>query len=99
MPCNGGGPSYDEYRSYNEEKLKALLCSACAALVNFGFNFALNPALDEWWDEHKKIDETRIAKELKEKLEREHAVSLAKTKTINQLNKDEKTLLKRFNLL
>lgn len=98
MPCSDGGPSREEIGRENF-RYEILLCSACSALENFNFNFALNPELDEWWDKHKKVDEARIARELKEKLEREHAVEIAKKKTINQLTKEEKALLRKHNLL
>lgn len=34
-----------------------LLCSACRALDRLGYDFGENPALDQWWDAHKRADD------------------------------------------
>jgi len=36
--------------------MKQLLCSACRALARMNYDFDENPALSQWWDEHKKGD-------------------------------------------
>lgn len=57
MPC------YDALDAAEKEqavvllpKIEALLCSACRELEKNNYVFASNPALDEWWYQHKKRD-------------------------------------------
>ena len=102
MPCRG---SFEDqladgfYAEPELERVRILLCSACRALRDKEYDFGLNPALDKWWDEHKKQDAIREAKEIKEKLERAEAKRIAETKTIVQMSVEEKQLLKRYNFI
>lgn len=47
----------------DDRKLEPLLCSACRVLDRLGYDFDENPALSEWWAEHKRKDDARIARE------------------------------------
>lgn len=115
MPCNdGGGPGSGGYDSYDisqaekrgRESMSPLLCSACRSLEKLGFSFAENPALDKWWDNHKKEDAAREERErraelarLRKAAEERQAIEVAKSKRISELTTSEKSLLKRYGLL
>lgn len=36
--------------------MKQLLCSACRALERLGYDMDENPALSQWWEQHKMDD-------------------------------------------
>lgn len=60
MPCIDGRDVEDRaYALANIGKVEALLCSACRQLELTGYDFGLNPALDEWWYNHKVEDITK----------------------------------------
>lgn len=109
MPCSDGGPSPEQVAIDNateslkkarrvNKSLSVMLCSACRALDNRGFDFSTNPRLDEWWDEHKKADQTREKKEAKIRLQEERAAELAK-KPFGELDADDRRFLKKMGYI
>ena len=99
MSCQGG-PSYNESLTEEYDKLRndlaskeALICSACRALEEFGFDFDLNPELSVWWDKHKQDDAQREKKRDAARLRKERAAILA-TKPFSELTEAEKKILK-----
>jgi len=95
MPCYAQDISdHHKIASFKENqektsKLEALLCSACTALEEKEFNFATNPELDCWWDNHKKIDTARNEADAKKRLLRSKCVELS----YKQLTKEDLELL------
>lgn len=86
MPCNSG-PTIEQQKEaeakkkaekQKAEKLEVLLCSACNVLEREGYNFSENPALDEWWHEHKKEDLKRKALEVQEQARKLQEIERAK---------------------
>ena len=69
-----------------------LLCSACRALENLGFDFDLNPELSRWWDNHKKEDEARIQAEAKKKFREKRALQLVELPVLSLTDDDIKLL-------
>jgi hypothetical protein len=104
MPCNGWNddvPVSDAYLKRLEKskaELEEMLCSACRALVNYNFDFGLNPQLDKWWDKHQKEDQKRELAELKLKQEKEHVTRLL-NKPLSELTREDKKLLNKHGLL
>jgi hypothetical protein len=99
MPCRDGGEDCnyrEEYCSSQKqvEKLEVLLCSACTALEDKKYKFAANPALDKWWDKHKKADELIEAQNIRERLRRQEAKLIAETVPIIKMTKEQKAMLK-----
>jgi hypothetical protein len=107
MPCTDGGVPYPptkEELAHNRfiKRAEPMLCSACRALERLGYDFDENPELSEWWDAHKKEDAKRQEAERKaaEKAEWERKVIReALGKSVGELTKEEKTLLKKHNFL
>ena len=61
MPCHDPPwPREPRKKTTQEKKLEALLCSVCKILVRLQYDFGENPALDIWWDKHKKEDELKL---------------------------------------
>lgn len=96
----------DEMYKSIEDRFTALLCGACTALERLKYNFAESPDLDTWWYRHKEYDEAiklqeleHRAKQAKLNLELEKAVLIAETKSIKDLTKEERKLLKQHKLL
>lgn len=98
MPCYD---SRDDNREQVQQarKIEPLLCSACKALEDMGFDFSKNPSLDQWWDKHTKRDLERKRQEARERQSLLEATHLAGTKLIKDMTADEKRLLKRHNLI
>ena len=82
----------DELRKEPKSK-EALICSACRALEDFGFDFDKNPELSIWWDRHKKADAAREKKEAAKRLRAERAANIAK-RPFDSLTPTEKKILK-----
>ena len=102
MPCSDDGYSHQTEEMHDRKTIKllsSLLCSACRELESKNYDFDKNPALSEWWAEHKRADEARELATLRNKLRREQAMEIAKTKTIAQCGKTELALLKEFKLI
>lgn len=63
MPCRDGGYTEEQIEeNFNRKKiddLTAMLCSLCRWAADNGYDWAQNPLLDRWWDEHKKEDDKR----------------------------------------
>ena len=101
MPCNGGGNSiavdYTDYETI--KKLSSLLCSACRVLDKTQYDFDENPALSEWWEDHKKQDEKKEQAKIKKNLEKQKAFNIAKTKKLIDLTSQEKSLLRKHDLI
>lgn len=113
MPCSDGGPdprtetlrqqqSMTVAAQRSEARMRSLLCSACTALEAQGFNFALNPLLDEWWTDHKAHDAAKAAeqaqRELAARLAGERVLSLSNTKLID-MTEDDKAFLRKHGVL
>jgi hypothetical protein len=103
MPCSDGGvpygPTPEEVANAKfGRRAPSLLCSACRALEQFGFDFDTNPELSEWWDKHKKEDAERERKENARRLELE-AVSEILRKQFNKLTDEDKRLLKKHKYM
>lgn len=96
MPCNSGPD--DREIIHEQHKLikdtETLLCSACAALERYGYNFQENPSLDRWWDAHKKADEARKIAEAAKRKEIELAGELVKKRVID-LTPDEVAIIRK----
>lgn len=100
MPCRSGDECDNSCHHEKErELLESLLCSACRALRDYEYDFALNPRLDEWWAKHRAADEKREAQETKERLERAEAKRIAETKMIVDMTKEEKKLLRKYGFV
>lgn len=98
MPCRTGDD--DCYTSSRErELLESLLCSACRALRDREYDFALTPRLDEWWAAHEAADKKREAEEIREHLERAEAKRITETKMIVDMTSEEKKLLKKHGFV
>ena len=103
MPCYSE-PSYSYYdreQSKLENKLarvESLLCSACRSLDASGFDFSMNPLLDEWWANHIKEDNQRMLEEMKAKQLKDHCEKLLK-KPYGELTPEDKDNLRKLNLL
>lgn len=83
--------------------VESLLCSACRTLeilVSRGveFDFDTNPALSEWWADHKAEDDRRMVAEAKRRLEFSRATSVAE-KRFKDLTEEDKKLLKKHGFL
>lgn len=103
MPCSDGGVPYGPTPSELAamefaRRAPGMLCSACRALEQFGFDFDLNPELSDWWAKHKREDEAREKREAKERLEKEQVVEIAK-KPFNKLTAADKALLKKHKYI
>ena len=89
--------------------MEPLICSACRALAQYGYDFDLNPALSEWWTAHEAQDAARVAAERqRQEDEREAEKRIAYHKRIigelllkplGQLTPDEVALLKQYKYL
>lgn len=91
-----GGKEKNKSKKQKHKKpdnLTVLLCSACRALESLGYDFAQNPSLDKWWDNHKKEDREREIEELREQRQREYVKTLLE-KPVGQLEKDELKFLR-----
>ena len=100
MPCRTDDDDCNGYCNEKErELLESLLCSACRALRDYEYDFALNPRLDEWWTKHKAVDEKREAQEIKERLGRAEAKRIAETKMIFEMTKEEMKLLRKYGFV
>jgi len=108
MPCSDGGQSeYQsridaENRAKELEVMKEMLCSSCRVLEREGYDFDENPLLSKWWDNHKKEDEARVAKEIKERNERLLAQGIAMSLTIAELknlNGERRDLLRKYGFI
>jgi hypothetical protein len=100
MPCRDGGPSpaqieNDDLRKEVKrlERLEPLLCSACKSLENLGFDFGINPELDEWHHKHKEEDRKREEIQARVDFRRRLALEASK-KPVNELSVDERRALK-----
>lgn len=87
------------------EALKGLLCGASRVLERYNYDFDENPELSEWWQKHKKKDAKRIQKERKEAEQakrkewlHESAMGLME-RPLNDLNEDERKVLKEAGIL
>lgn len=104
MPCSDSGQS--AYYAAQEaealakamKKVEPLLCSACRTLERLGYDFDENPALSNWWAEHKAIDAAREKEEARLRLEAEEVKEIAK-KPFNTLTVNDKNLLKKYKYL
>jgi hypothetical protein len=107
MPCSDGGAS--DYRSgyaagedslrQQLENMKEMLCSSCRVLEREGYDFDENPLLSKWWDKHKKEDQARLAKEIKERNEFLLAKGIAESTPVSKLSKTHKDLLKKHGFM
>lgn len=87
------------------DNLESLLCASSRVLERYEYDFAENPELDSWWTAHRKKDEKRQKKELKEaaiaKREiwvREQALTLM-DKPLSQMSDEERKILKEAEIL
>jgi hypothetical protein len=101
MPCGDNRlnreQDYKDLQSLYHD-MKKLLCSACRALERDNFDFAINPPLDKWWNNHKKEDLERQEYEAKREFKRKQAI-LASKKAIIDLTEEDKALLKEFKYI
>lgn len=107
MPCYDARDSECRDRTVTVEnpetkkkltRAESLLCSACRALELHKFDFDLNPALSEWWADHKAADDARQVAEVKHRLEFARAKDVAE-KPFKNLTTEDKKLLKKHGFL
>jgi len=103
MPCTDGGVPYPPSEAEVKhakfmKRAEPMLCSACRALEQLGFDFDTNPELSEWWDKHKKEDAKRAEAEAKVEFEK-RVVAAAIIKPFNEISPEEKALLKKYKYL
>ncbi len=100
MPCSDGGIPYPPSKEELAERAfikraPGMLCSACRALEQFGYDFDLNPELSDWWAKHKAEDAERERKEHAKRLELERVDSILE-KPFKSITDGEKLLLKKY---
>jgi hypothetical protein len=79
--------------------LEVLLCSACTQLELQKHNFAVNPALDTWWSNHKKEDEAAEDEKIRKKVRTQLARTLALLTPIARLTEEDKKLMREEGFL
>jgi hypothetical protein len=105
MPCRDGADvSYNavdqselESLRKKNKKLEILLCSVCRQLAADNYDFGRNPSLDQWWDKHKKQDETAKLLAMREEQERRTLKAVLK-KPYHRLTLEDKALIRKYNL-
>jgi hypothetical protein len=105
MPCRDTYSEDHEYQARQRAKLEntnslleSFLCSTCRVLERTQYDFDENPALSEWWTSHKAADERKEAALIKKRLRREQAIEVS-NKPVKSLTKNDKKLLREFDLL
>lgn len=78
MPCYDYESNQDKNNCLADKaRLESLLCSACGTLEqSYGYNFALNPLLHEWWYEHKETDVQRTEQKIISAINKERKTPL-----------------------
>lgn len=108
MPCSDGGWSEREAEQERSREVHALrnqvntmeplLCSACRQLEEYGFNFDKNPALADWWANHKRKDEEREQREAREQIVK-NTIKLLSKKSIDKLTKEDIAFLRKHKVI
>jgi hypothetical protein len=67
MPCRDEG-NYEHFAQQKIDVLTSMLCGLCSRVDQPGFHDLIDadPILSQWWRDHRRQDEMRRARELKE---------------------------------